>query len=236
MTIDEGIRESDRSRTRAGIVEVATRLLADGGVGAVTTRSVAALAGVQAPTIYRLFGDKEGMLDAVAEHVFAAYNESKSQADVTDDAVADLERGWSTHIGFGLANPSLFTLLSDPERGIRLAASVSGLQILRARVHRVAVEGRLVVSENRAVDMIRAVGTGVVLVLLAMAPEDRDLTLADSAYAAVKHAIITDVPIAPFGGTAAAAVALRAGLSDVAVLSGAERTLMSEWLDRIAEH
>jgi len=39
----------------------------------VTTRSVALAAGVQAPTIYRLFGDKSGLLDAVVEHGFASY-------------------------------------------------------------------------------------------------------------------------------------------------------------------
>ncbi|WP_338419811.1 TetR family transcriptional regulator [Streptomyces klenkii] len=32
-----------------------------------TTRAVAAAAGVQAPAIYRLFGDKDGLLEAVAE-------------------------------------------------------------------------------------------------------------------------------------------------------------------------
>jgi AcrR family transcriptional regulator len=36
------------------------------GRRAVTTRAVAAGAGVQAPTIYRLFGDKDGLLDALA--------------------------------------------------------------------------------------------------------------------------------------------------------------------------
>ncbi len=72
-------------RTPAAIVEVAARLLHDGGPGAVTTRAVAAAAGVQPPTIYRLFGDKDGLLDAVAEHVFATYVDGKARNDDTAD-------------------------------------------------------------------------------------------------------------------------------------------------------
>ena len=71
-------------------------------------------AGVQAPTIYRLFGDKDGLLDALAEHVFSAYVAGKAPSATTDDPVADLRAGWDTHIGFGLANPELFALLTDP--------------------------------------------------------------------------------------------------------------------------
>ena len=52
---------------RDRIVDAASALLASGGPSAVTTRAVAADAGVQAPTIYRQFGDKDGLLQAVAE-------------------------------------------------------------------------------------------------------------------------------------------------------------------------
>ena len=45
---------SSRDRTQAQLVEVAAKLLATEGPEAVTTRSVALAAGVQAPTIYRL--------------------------------------------------------------------------------------------------------------------------------------------------------------------------------------
>ena len=62
-----------RDATRERIVETAASLLADGGREAVTTRAVATAAGVQPPTIYRLFGDKVGLLDAVTEHGFQAY-------------------------------------------------------------------------------------------------------------------------------------------------------------------
>ena len=40
---------------------------------------MAEAAGVQPPTLYRLFGDKDGLIDAVAEHVMATYVAAKSE-------------------------------------------------------------------------------------------------------------------------------------------------------------
>ncbi len=218
----------------AAIVEVAARLLREGGPGAVTTRAVATEAGVQAPTIYRLFGDKDGLIDAVAEHVFTNYVTGKAPTGLIDDPVAELDAGWETHIGFGLANGALFALLADPGRDARSPAAAAGMAILEGRVHRVALAGRLKVSEPRAVDMIHAAGTGVVLTLLAMPPEHRDLELAKSVYNAVKQAIITDAATGSDNdATTTAAVTLRAGLSELPDLSGAERALFAEWLDRL---
>jgi AcrR family transcriptional regulator len=227
--------DASRTRTRDAIVEVAAGLLDSGGVAAVTTRAVATAAGVQAPTIYRLFGDKDGLLDAVAEHVFVAYIRTKALGAETDDPVADLDAGWATHIGFGLANPALFVLMSDPDRGTRLVAGVGGGEdILRNRVHRVALAGRLAVTERRAVEMIRAAGTGVVHTLLTIPPADRDLDLVEAVYGTVKRAIIADAAPVPLVHARTAAIALRANLADITVLSPAEHALMVDWLDRIA--
>ena len=70
---------SSRSATRSIIIDVAAQLLQEHGPLAVTTRGVADRAGVQAPTIYRLFGDKDGLLDAVAEHVMATFVSAKAE-------------------------------------------------------------------------------------------------------------------------------------------------------------
>ena len=98
------------------LIEVAAQLLANGGPDAVTTRSVALAAGVQAPTIYRLFGDKSGLLDAVAEHGFAGYVACKPPVDIDGDPVESLRAGWELHVGFGLANPELFRLIHTARR------------------------------------------------------------------------------------------------------------------------
>jgi len=227
--------ETGRARLRSDIIRAATALLSSAGPAAVTTRAVATGAGVQAPTIYRLFGDKDGLLDAVAEQVFASYVSQKSADEQSDDPVEDLRLGWETHLGFGLANPGLFALLADPHRGTHSPAIAAGLQVLRHRVHRLAVAGRLRVSERRAVEMIHAAGTGAVLTLLNSPEPERDPGLADAIYQATMRSIITDAPVAPAGDRAAAAAALRAALADVPTLSGPERALMAEWLDRIAD-
>ncbi|WP_037077399.1 TetR/AcrR family transcriptional regulator [Pseudonocardia spinosispora] len=228
---------SSRSDTRSKIVDAAERLLREQGPTAVTTRAVAEGAGVQAPTIYRLFGDKDGLLDAVAEHVMATYVSAKAEivraASADDvDPVEDLRAGWRAQIEFGTANPTLFVLLSDPERARRSPAARTGMDVLRSRVHRVALAGRLRVGEERAVELIHAAGTGAVLTLLSTPPSDRDPGLADDLFDAVLRRILTDT--APFAedGPLASAVALRAVTPALDMLSDAERQLLTEWLDR----
>jgi AcrR family transcriptional regulator len=227
---------SSRDRTRAQLVEVAAGLLATEGPDAVTTRSVALAAGVQAPTIYRLFGDKSGLLDAVVEHGFASYLAAKHPVGTDTDPVQGLRRGWELHVGFGLANPELFRLMHTTLRtpGGR-AAAASGAGVLQARVHRVAVAGRLRVTERRAIELIQAAGTGVVLTLIDQPEGERDDTLADTAWEAVCATILTDASTAAITGPAAAAVTLRAALPDLTALTATERALLGDWLDRIAE-
>jgi AcrR family transcriptional regulator len=222
------------TRTRATIVDVAARLLQEQGPAAVTTRGVAQAAGVQAPAIYRLFGDKDGLLDAVAEHVMATYVTAKS-ADARSeggDPLSDLRAGWDRHIDFGLANPALFRLLNDAGRASPSPAAAKGMEVLRSRVRRVAEAGRLRVGERRAVELIHAAGTGAVLTLLATPPEGRDRRLADAMYEAVAGAILTDAPSIERDDPASAAVAFRALAPRLPVLSDAERALLAEWLDR----
>ncbi|AGZ43030.1 TetR/AcrR family transcriptional regulator [Actinoplanes friuliensis] len=221
-----------RQQTRDKIVESAAQLLREHGAAAVTTRAVAQAAGMQAPTIYRFFEDKEALLDAVAEHVFATYVSGKTYAGTDPDPLADMKAGWDTHIDFGLANAALFGLLIDPSRGARSPAVAAGTEILRARVRRVAAVGRLRVPEKRAVDLIHAAGTGAVLALLEMPPEQRDLGLTDAMYTAVMRSILTDVPALPADDATAAAIAFRAVVPELKNLTPVERSLLSEWLDR----
>jgi AcrR family transcriptional regulator len=233
-----GTRSGDVSRneTRANLVEVAAELLREQGPAAVTTRAVAQAAGMQPPTIYRLFGDKDGLLDAVAEHVLATYVAEKALAQDSDDPVADLRAAWDVHIGFGLANAALFGLLTDPSRGTRSPAATAGLEVLRARVHRVAAIGLLRVAEERAVELIHAAGTGAVLTLLSTPPEHRNPELAAAMLDAVLRSILTDVPAVAADGVTAAAVAFRTVVPKLPKLTNAELELMSEWLDRAIDN
>jgi AcrR family transcriptional regulator len=226
---------SDEIKDR--IVDVAAKLLREHGPSGVTTRGVAQGAGVQAPTIYRLFGDKDGLLDAVAEHVMSSFVAAK--AAVVDaaaingvDALDELRDGWRTQIDFGVANPALFRLLSDPDR-VRLSpAAELGRRVLEARVHRVAEAGHLRVSERRAVDAIQAAGVGAINVIISTPPEKRDPGLADELYAAVMSQILTESPPVTDSTVKTASIALRALTPQLDMLSDAEKHVLDEWLDR----
>lgn len=55
----------------------------------VSTRAVCEAVGVGAPTLYRLFGDKNGLLAAVVDHGFARYLSTKRALEPTADPVVD---------------------------------------------------------------------------------------------------------------------------------------------------
>ena len=231
---------SSREDTRARIIDVSARLLHERGAAAVTTRGVAQGAGVQAPTIYRLFGDKDGLLEAVAEHVMATYVSAKAAVVEAAsaggvDPLVDLRAGWQMQIDFGVSNPDLFRLLSDPIRVGRSAAAESGKRVLESRVHRIAATGRLRVSEQRAVGLIQAAGIGTVQTLLAAPPERRDVGLADDIYDAVLRQILTDAPGRADGDSVALTVAFRTIAPRLDMLSTSERHLLNEWLDRVVD-
>ncbi|MCT2583455.1 TetR/AcrR family transcriptional regulator [Actinophytocola gossypii] len=223
------------TNNRERIIEAAIALLGEGGRDAVSTRAVSAAAGVQAPAIYRIFGDKQGLLDAVATHGFEAYLRSKTAQPPTDDPVADLRRGWDLHVEFGLTNPALYTLTYGDQRpGVEPPAARQASAILAGLIHRIAAAGRLRVPEEQAAHLAHAGGRGVTLTLISLPEDQRDPTLSTIAREAVIARITTDPTPESDHGPAPAAVALRAVLPDTDALTTRERDLMSEWLDRIA--
>lgn len=234
-----------RDAVRTRIVDVAARLLQETGPAAVTTRAVAAEAGVQAPTIYRLFGDKDGLMEAVAEHVMETHVSAKAARERASsasgsDPLEDLRTSWYAQVEFGLAHPALFRLLSDPDRVVGSPAAQAGLRVLEARVHRLAGTGRLRTSEAQAVAMVQAAGQGTIQVLLATPAERRDPGLATHMLDAVLGRLLvpgSEPGVADdqqgAGSPTAPAVALRALAPGLEVLSESERRLLVEWLDRV---
>lgn len=221
---------------RARVVAAATGLIASGGRDAATTRAVAAAAGVQGPTIYRLFGDKRGLLDAAAEHGLAAYVAGKSAREPHPDPVQALREGWDMHVAFGLAHPGLYAIMNgDPHPGPPSPAVAAGLDILRRRIRAVALAGRLRTSEERAVTLLRSVCVGTVLTLIGEHEDQRGLGLSETAREAVLAAITGEAVWSEGPGPGGAAAALRASLDRTAVLTSGERHLLEELLDRIAE-
>jgi AcrR family transcriptional regulator len=242
MTAETSAPTDPRAGTRDRLVEVAADLLRTEGRAAVTTRAVAEAAGVQAPTIYRLFGDKEGLLDAVAETEMTRFAAQKAvviraAAEGEAGAVDDLRAGWDATIAFALDNPELYALMSDPARGQGSPAVRAGVALLEERVHRVALAGRLRVAEPLAVQLIHAAATGALLSTIRRPAADRDHALVDAMRDAVLDRILTPAERARTRhepGLVERAVALRAHVADADRLSAGERSLLAEWLDRIA--
>ena len=223
-----------REQVRQRVIEAAIDLLTREGRDAVTTRRVAVAAGLQPPAIYRLFGDKDGLLDAVAEHGFAAFLAAKHVDHDPVDPVEDLRAGWDLAVEFGLANPALYTLMySEPARAAS-AAFKAGTEILMGRIRRLAAGGWLRVHEELAAMIIRATAHGAVLTWLSLPEGKRDPALLTILRESMVTAVTSQRPAVQEPGPAGAARALRAALPAQTTLSGAEQRLLGEWLDRLA--
>lgn len=230
---DSGGANGTDVRTR--ILVAATELIAGGGIEAATTRAVGVAAGVQAPTIYRLFGDKRGLLEAAAEHGLAMFVADKSVVVMSDDPVHDLRRGWDLNVEFGVANPGLFSIMSsDPHLRTQSPALAVGSNMLGNVINRIALAGRLRVSEERAVALMQSAGVGTVLTLLGQPYETRDMGLSEAAREAAIAAITGEPVTTTNPGPSDFARALLASLNRRSMLSPGEHLLLKELLHRIA--
>lgn len=221
--------------TRERIVAAAMGLLAEGGRERVSTRAVCEAAGIQAPTIYRLFTSMDGLFDAVAREGFLVHQRSYRSMEQTDDAVADLRKGWDQHIAFGLANPALYAVMygrADPDTPSY--AAVTANEGLHHAIHRVAEAGLLRVDEPFAALSMTAAGVGATFTLLTTPEADRSLEASVRMREGFIRSIVAEDPQAPDAGIVGTAAALNALLGTTDVLHPAERALMHVWLDRLA--
>ncbi|MGW2031781.1 TetR/AcrR family transcriptional regulator [Streptomyces spinosus] len=231
---------------RERILRAAADLLAKGGREAVSTRSVSAAAGVQAQTIYRQFGDMQGLLDEVAQRGFASYLAEKQANLASGDAVDQLRHGWDLHVAFGLANPALYRLLyTDPRPGEGATVMGEAYDILVRLVTRVAEAGRLRMSVEAAAAMIHAAGIGVTVTLISASAAGRLAEhegLSENTRDAVLAALIADdrdtgAAESRADRGARHAVALKALLDEEdgrQPLTPGEHLLLTEWLTRLA--
>ncbi|MGI4831798.1 MAG: TetR/AcrR family transcriptional regulator [Janthinobacterium lividum] len=217
---------------------MALTLLTKQGRDAVTTRDVAEAAKVQPPVLYRLFGDKDGLLDAVAAFGFRTYIAKKRLPDSKGDPVEGLRAGWDLHVEFGLSNPELYLLMyANPRPGAESTAAQQASGMLDQHMQSVAVAGRLRMSVDRACALLHAAAFGIVMLLLSRAPEERDLSLSAFAREHALRGITTEAPSISDAALPAVANQMRVLLSQrsegLSMFSDAERSLLSEWLQRL---
>lgn len=117
---------------RRALLDAAARLLADGSADALTLRQVAAAAGVSHAAPAHHFGDKAGLLAAVAAEGFVRLTTQMAAArDAAADPVARLAAIGSAYVGFAGDHEGHFRvmfspLLAEPERFGELRAAAWG--------------------------------------------------------------------------------------------------------------
>jgi AcrR family transcriptional regulator len=228
--------------TSEKMLDAAAELLRKGGIEALSTRAVAAAAGVQPPTIYRQFGDKEGLLDAVAHFALRRYMRAKRRIlNASGDPVDLLRHLWDLNVDFGMKNPDAYMLAyAFPRPGKTAAAAAETTDMLRQAISRIAEQGRLSISVERATRLFQAAGVGIVITTLAVPPRERDDRLFDILRDNILRAILTDSRTRPAKAAKLPALAVALGEAlrgaDATALTPAERALLIEWLHSLVDN
>ncbi|MGY6026795.1 TetR/AcrR family transcriptional regulator [Streptomyces spinosirectus] len=225
---------------REKILEAATTLLAKAPAADVSTRAVCDAAGVGAPMLYRLFGDKAGLLAAVVDRGFEEYLASKRAARPSDDPVADLRSGWDNHMRFALEHPNHYRLMYSPELTVPPAAAQEAHALLHGILERCAAAGRLTVPPALATQMIMSANVGAALSMLTRPEQYADPQFSERLRDAVLGSLTrpadagesredgSGVPVA------AATLAARLRAEQSPRFTPAESALLEQWLDKLS--
>ncbi|MFC4613874.1 TetR/AcrR family transcriptional regulator [Cellulomonas algicola] len=218
--------------TRALILEKAAELLASSPDGTVSTRAVCEAAGVGQPVLYRLFGDKDGLMSAVVDQVWDEYLTMKRAATPSADPLDDLRRGWDAHTAFALAHPHAYRLVFGTTLTTTPEAPAEAMALLRGVLDRLAAQGRLRLPPDDAARVVMAANSGVALGLLLRPGSYPDAAISTLTRQAVERAVLADAGPAD-DAPAVAATTLRAHLRETERFSAGEAALLDEWLARL---
>src|SRR5205823_414405 len=106
-------RRGEGDRLRDQIIEAVERLLVQtGDEEAVTIRAVADAVGVTPPSVYLHFADKDEMLFAVCERLFAELDRiTQEAASGSEDPLESLVLRGRAYIRFGVEHPEQYRIL-----------------------------------------------------------------------------------------------------------------------------
>ncbi|HEY2058066.1 MAG TPA: TetR/AcrR family transcriptional regulator [Amycolatopsis sp.] len=227
---------ADDTTVRAALIDAAERQLAASADGEIATRAIAEAAGVTQPVLYRLFGDKRGLLDAVADTGLERYALRKTELEATEDPVADLYAGWDDHMAFAADNPALYQLMFAPRPHSAATTHRRILQLLEATLLRCAAAGALATTPALAAQLILPANIGVALSRIAQPELFDDPELSHRARDAVFSAVLTD-PVVSSGPdpvrSAARQLRSQIALTGTDRLEPVETALLDRWLERI---
>jgi AcrR family transcriptional regulator len=206
----------------------------------IATRAVCEAVGVGAPVLYRLFGDKNGLLSAVVDYGFERYLSTKRAATPSEDPVAELRDGWDTHVAFALEHPTVYRLMYSPSFAAVPSAADEAMKLLRDVLGRCAEAGRLRVDPDAAAQAIMSANVGVSLALVTQPRSYTDPGLSHRVRDAVHAQVLTgdvDRRVDEHeSATAAVALQLSAllGHGVGGTLTDPEAALLLQWLGRLA--
>jgi AcrR family transcriptional regulator len=106
-------RRGEGGRLREDILDAAARLFVEqGGAEGMTMRAVAAAAGVSPPAVYIHFADKDELIFAVCQGLFARLDEAlESAAEGIEDRIEAMKARGRAYVHFGLEHPDHYRVL-----------------------------------------------------------------------------------------------------------------------------
>ncbi len=123
-------RDYHHGDLKNALVEAAARLIVERGIGNVSLREVARKAGVSHAAPYHHFGNKTGLLAAVAEEGFKRFDSYQARALLrvrTKDPIEKLKALGHAYVRFAVNHPSFFRIMfrydiTEPEQNPSLTA------------------------------------------------------------------------------------------------------------------
>ncbi|WP_335983272.1 TetR/AcrR family transcriptional regulator [Streptomyces sp. CA2R106] len=224
---------------RARMLEAAEALLNASPGNDVSTRAVCEAVGVTQPILYRLFGDKNGLLMALVTHGFERYISRKQALEATDDPVADLRAGWNDHTDFALTNRALYRLMFSPVLPEVPEPANRIFELLKQTLERCAAVGAVKIPTEEAAQAILSANVGVALSILSQPERFADPLLStrvrDAVFASCldESAAPRSFPAADDPSRAALALAAQLKQQPPAALHPTETALLLHWLARL---
>jgi AcrR family transcriptional regulator len=176
---------------RERLLDVTADLLAAAPSADVSTRAVAAAAGVSESVVRQHFADDAGLLAATVDNVYRRHLTAHEATVGSADPMADLRAGWDHQVAFAVAHPAIYRLLFAGPATATPKAVEESFQSLSALLTRCAEVGRLRVSVPVAARMVLAANVGVALSQIARPAQYPDEAVSDRLRDAVHAAVIT---------------------------------------------
>ncbi|HEU5100177.1 MAG TPA: TetR/AcrR family transcriptional regulator [Roseiflexaceae bacterium] len=137
-------------RIATALLDTAERIVAEGGLEALSVRHVAGAIGASTRAVYSLFGSKDGLIIALGTRAFNLLSDGLDSLPTTDDPTEDLvQAGVVVFRRFTLSHPALF-MIGFLQRGVPAeiarefrSAQEQALAYLHARIRRLKQVRRL---------------------------------------------------------------------------------------------